>query len=45
MGVPDLAVEITSPSTERRDLTTKLRTYQEVGVPWYWLVDPDELII
>jgi len=44
-GVPDLAVEITSPSTERRDRTTKLRTYQDVGVPWYWLVDPDELII
>jgi len=44
-GVPDLVVEIISPSTERRDRTTKFRTYQQVGVPWYWLVDPDELII
>ena len=44
-GVPDLVVEIISPSTERRDRTTKLRVYQQVGVAWYWLVDPDELII
>jgi len=43
-GVPDLVVEILSPSTERRDRTTKFRTYQQVGVPWYWLIDPDELI-
>jgi len=43
-GVPDLVVEIISPSTERRDRTTKFRTYQQVGVPWYWLIDPDELI-
>ncbi len=43
-GVPDLVVEIISPSTERRDRTTKFRAYQQVGVPWYWLLDPDALI-
>ena len=44
-GVPDLVVEIISPSTERRDRTTKFRAYQQAGVPWYWLADPDELIM
>ncbi len=44
-GMPDLVVEIISPSTERRDRTTKFRVYQQVGVPWYWLIDPDSLII
>lgn len=39
-GVPDLVVEITSPSTARRDRTIKLRIYQEAGVPNLWLVDP-----
>lgn len=40
-GVPDLVVEVLSPSTRRRDLTVKLRAYRDAGVPEYWLVDPD----
>ena len=44
-GAPDLAVEILSPGTERRDRTTKLRAYQQAEVPWYWLVRPDDLWI
>jgi Uma2 family endonuclease len=40
-GVPDLVVEVLSPSTRSRDRRTKLRAYQEAGVPEYWLVDPD----
>ncbi len=43
-GTPDLVVEILLPSTERRDRTTKMRAYQQSGLTWYWLVDPDELI-
>ena len=39
-GVPDLLAEVLSPGTERRDRTTKLRAYQEAGVPEYWLIDP-----
>jgi len=36
-----LAIEVLSPSTTRADRFTKRRLYQEVGVPVYWIVDPD----
>jgi Uma2 family endonuclease len=39
-GVPDLVVEILSPSTEDVDRGTELRTYAAAGVPHYWLLDP-----
>jgi Uma2 family endonuclease len=38
-GAPDLVVEILSPSTRRRDRTTKLRWYRQYGVRECWLVD------
>lgn len=38
--VPDLIVEVLSPSTEDYDRTTKLRLYEELGAPHYWMVDP-----
>ena len=36
-----LVVEVLSPSTARSDRFTKRRLYQEVGIPAYWIVDPD----
>jgi len=36
-----LAAEVLSPSSVRADRFTKRRLYQEVGVPVYWLIDPD----
>ncbi len=36
-----LAVEVLSPTSVRADRFTKRRLYQEVGIPAYWLVDPD----
>ena len=36
-----LSVEVLNPGTERFDRFTKRRLYQEVGVPLYWIVDPD----
>jgi Uma2 family endonuclease len=41
-GVPDLVIEVLSPSTRRRDQTTKLDAYRDAGVPEYWLVDPKD---
>ena len=36
----DLAVEIVSKTSGRRDRETKFEGYERVGVPEYWLVDP-----
>ncbi len=36
----DLAVEIVSPSSGKRDRETKFEGYQRIGVPEYWLIDP-----
>ena len=47
VGPPDLVVEIVSPSSRGRDFIQKSALYTEVGVPEYWLIDPDaqQLII
>ncbi len=39
-GVPDLVVEVLSPSTRSRDRGIKLRRYAAAGVPHYWILDP-----
>jgi len=39
-GPPDLCIEIASPSTRKRDRTTKYDRYAHFGVPEYWIVDP-----
>jgi Uma2 family endonuclease len=36
---PVVVVEISSPSTRRRDLTVKAEWYRRFGVPEYWFVD------
>lgn len=38
--VPDLVVEILSPSTKRIDREQKRRIYEQNGVREYWLIDP-----
>lgn len=40
-GAPDLAVEILSDSTKKKDMYVKLGKYMEAGVREYWLVDPN----
>ena len=39
-GVPDLAVEVVSESTEQKDLEVKRHEYASAGVAEYWIVDP-----
>ena len=39
-GAPDLAVEIISPSTRKKDIITKTHKYRNAGVLEYWIVDP-----
>ncbi len=40
-----LTVEVLSPKTARYDRYTKRRLYQEVGIPFYWIVDADEKMV
>jgi len=40
-GVPELVVEIASPSTRKRDETIKRRLYERAGVDEYWVIDPE----
>jgi Uma2 family endonuclease len=44
-GPPDLVIEVISPSTASRDKAQKLRAYHAAGVPWYWLVEAESLLI
>jgi Uma2 family endonuclease len=39
-GVPDLVVEIISPSSHYRDTVEKKALYERFGVKEYWLIDP-----
>lgn len=39
-GRPDLVVEVVSETSSRYDRVTKLNWYAELGIPEYWIVDP-----
>ncbi|RCX11156.1 Uma2 family endonuclease [Anaerobacterium chartisolvens] len=40
-GTPTLVIEISSPSTTRKDRVLKFNKYEKVGVKEYWIVEPD----
>ena len=44
-GIPDLVIEVVSPSTSRRDRVMKRALFAAAGVPEYWIVDPRSHII
>lgn len=44
-GVPDLVVEILSPSTAEYDRVQKMGDYYTAGVRWVWLIDQESLLI
>jgi len=44
-GVPDMVVEILSPSTAHYDKTHKFKAYLKAGIREYWIIDPKEEIL
>lgn len=40
-GVPDLIIEVCSPSTIRNDKVLKFNKYESAGVKEYWIVEPE----
>ncbi len=44
-SLPELVVEITSPSTAQTDRIRKFGSYLKAGIPHYWIVDPNEHVI
>jgi Uma2 family endonuclease len=39
--LPDIAVEVLSPRNRRYDLGAKRDTYERLGLPELWIIDPD----
>lgn len=44
-SVPDIIVEVLSPSNSKHDLQVKFDLYEEVKVPEYWIVNPQEKLV
>ena len=42
IGAPDIAVEVLSPSNNKKELKNKYEAYEEAGVKEYWVVLPYE---
>ncbi|AGK95464.1 Uma2 family endonuclease [Clostridium pasteurianum] len=40
-GVPDLIIEVCSPSTIRNDKVLKFNKYEKAGVKEYWIIEPE----
>lgn len=45
VGVPDLAIEILSPTTKQHDKLVKFNLYQHYKIREYWIIDIEEQII
>jgi Uma2 family endonuclease len=43
-GVPDLVIEILSPSSLSNDRLLKRNAYARLGIPEFWLVDPKGIV-
>ena len=44
-GIPNLVIEILSPSTAKADRLLKFNMYEKFGVQEYWIVEPDMKIV
>ena len=40
IGIPNLIIEVLSPSNSSSDTIIKFNLYQKYGIPEYWIIDP-----
>lgn len=45
LGAPDFVLEVISPSSQKKDMLTKLAKYMEAGVKEYWVIDPERKVL
>jgi len=45
VGIPDIVIEILSPSTAQKDKLVKYNIYLDAGVLEYWIVDADAKVV
>lgn len=43
--VPDWVCEVVSPSNAKYDTVIKRELYARAGVPYYWLIDPEQRVL
>ena len=41
-GIPDLAIEVSSPGTKKEDRKDKYTEYEKAGIKEYWIIDPNK---
>ena len=44
-GPPELAIEIVSPSTSKKELFLKFMAYLDAGVQEYWVIEPEQRLV
>jgi len=44
-GAPDLIIEVLSPSSTSHDQVRKLNLYEQNGVPEFWIVQPEGIVM
>jgi Uma2 family endonuclease len=44
-GIPNLVIEVSSPSTAKMDKILKFNTYEKAGIKEYWIVEPEGKVV
>ena len=42
IGAPDMVIEVVSSESKYMDYVTKVKTYNDIGVQEYWIINPEK---